>query len=291
LPGDEDTGAAGTDLLSGGLAPEVWPMKKPMNKKMAVWLAGIGALVVGVSVRGSVARADEKPVAAAVDAQRQALVGIWKVNAELSDDPRAKMREGRQGGWGGGGGGEQGGGDRGGGRGGGGGWGGGRGGGMGRGGGGWGGGRGGGMGRSGQAGGGGQEAVRPMLFTASQITVTNLTPEVTILDPDGGIRRLHADDKGYRDPNGAEVKARWDEDKLVVDTKTERGHVKETWAVTSDPRRLSVLLEIDRPFGGSVKVKRVFDAVEKDAPKPDATTPEPSKPAPGPDKPNPGGGR
>ena len=62
--------------------------------------------------------------------------------------------------------------------------------------------------------------MRPMLFTASQITVTNLTPEVTILDPDGGIRRLHADDKGYRDPNGAEVKARWDEDKLVAFTRS-----------------------------------------------------------------------
>ena len=162
---------------------------------------------------------------------------------------------------------------------------------MGRGGGGWGGGRGGGMGRSGQAGGSSQEAMRPMLFTASQITVTNLTPEITILDPEGEIRRLHADDKGYRDTNGAEVKARWDEEKLVVETKTDRGHVKETWAVTGDPRRLNVLLEIDRPFGGSVKVKRVFDAVDPNAPKPDATTPEASKPASRPDKPNPGGER
>jgi hypothetical protein len=29
--------------------------------------------------------------------------------------------------------------------------------------------------------------------------------------------------------------------------------------VASDPRRLTVLVRVDRPFGGEVTVKRVFD--------------------------------
>jgi hypothetical protein len=102
-----------------------------------------------------------------------------------------------------------------------------------------------------------------MMLTASQITVTNIDPEVTILDPDGQIRRLHADDKEYKDDAGNEVKARWDGDQLVVETKGERGSTKETWTVGGDPRRLTVLLEIKTPYGGKVSVKRVFDPAPK----------------------------
>jgi hypothetical protein len=232
---------------------------------MLTGLAGVAAL----SLAPRRAPAAEKPTAAAVEAGRQALVGEWKLNTELSDDPRAKMREARRGGgdrgWGGGGG-----------RGGGGGWGGGRGGGGwggGRGGGGWGGRRGGGAGEGGPRGAGAPDPSRTMLFSASQITVTNLTPELTILAPDGAIRRLHADGKSYKDDNGTEVKTRWDDSRLLVETKTQRGQIKETWAVTSDPRRLQVQLEIDRPFGDAVKIKRVFDAVDPNAPKVEGTKP------------------
>ncbi len=104
-----------------------------------------------------------------------------------------------------------------------------------------------------------------MLFTASEITVTNLEPEVTMLDPEGEVRQLHADDKAYKDDRGTEVKAKWEKSRLVVETKTQGGSMKETWAVGADPRRLTVLLEIKRSFGGEVKVKRVFDPVP-DAP-------------------------
>ena len=102
-----------------------------------------------------------------------------------------------------------------------------------------------------------------MMLTASQITVTNIEPEVTVLDPDGQMRRFQADDKEHKDDAGNELKARWDADRLVVETKGERGTTRETWSVGGDPRRLTVLLEIKRSSGGSVSVKRVFDAVAK----------------------------
>jgi len=146
------------------------------------------------------------------------------------------------------------------------------------GGGGWGGGRGG-TGAGGPRAEGGQDSTRAMLFTATQLTVTNLEPEVTILDPEGGMRRLHADDKSYQDANGADVKARWDESRLVVETKTERGKVKETWVVAAEPRRLEVLLEIERPFGSAVKIRRVFDPVDPNAPKAEGPKP-PAQPQP-----------
>jgi hypothetical protein len=246
-------------------------------------LLGVGCVLAATSATGrarAAAKADEKPAPPAIETARQALVGQWQLNAALSDDPHAKMRER---------GGSAAGGDRGGdggGRGGGGGWGGGGrgGGGMGRGGGGgWGGGRGGGMGHGGP--GGAQSstgALRALLFTAPQITITNLTPEVTILQPDGGIRRLQADDKAHKDETGTEVKARWDESRLVVDTKSERGHLKETWTATGDPKRLEVLTEVERPFGDTVKIKRVYDAVGPNAPTQEPPAPpaaaDPSKP-------------
>jgi hypothetical protein len=93
-----------------------------------------------------------------------------------------------------------------------------------------------------------------------QVTVTNLQPEITMVDPEGEIRRLHADEKSYKDSSGSEVKTRWDGASLVVETKAVRGKVRETWSVSDSPRRLTVLVKMDRPFGGEVTVKRVFDA-------------------------------
>ena len=62
------------------------------------------------------------------------------------------------------------------------------------------------------------------------------------------------------------MKAKWDASRLVVETKTGWGGMKETWAVAADPRRLTVLLEIQRSFGGAVSVKRAFDPVAIDTP-------------------------
>jgi hypothetical protein len=248
-----------------------------MKNVVFVLAAAIGCAGAFVVSASRAALASQKQEPAAVESARQSLVGEWKLNTELSDDPRAKLREGRpEGGWGGGGRGGWGGGGRGG-------WGGGGRGGSGGGRGGWGGGgRGGGMGRGGDGAAGSPGApsgARAMLFQATQITVTNLTPEITIVDPDGAVRHLHADDKSYHEDDGSEVKARWDDARLRVETKTQRGHVKETWAVgPGEPRRLTVLVEVDRPWGGTAKINRVFDAV---APGTNATQPQSTPAAPG----------
>jgi len=227
---------------------------------LALW--AVAALVLAGTRAAPRVAAAEKPAgsAEAVAAAQQKLVGAWKLNAERSEDPRAKMREagggrvpgGMPGGPGGGGPGGMPGGPGGGkpGSPGGGGW-------------------GGGTGARGvpptsgapQSGGrlGDASFTRPIAF-GEELTVTNLTPEITMVDPEGEIRRLHADNKGYKDSSGLEVKTRWEGARLVVETKTGRGLVKETWSVDDDPRRLTVLVRMDNPSGGAaVSVRRVFD--------------------------------
>ncbi len=243
-----------------------------MQRRMGVFLGLLAGALLVSAARHDLVRAGEKAADdPAVLSARQSLVGEWALNKELSDDPRAKMREGREGGPGGGG--EPGGG--------GGGWGGGgggrRGGGFGGGGWGGGGGRGGGMGQ--RSGGGGGVSPVAMLFSSDRITVTNLTPEITIVAPEGDMRTLHADNQGYQTSNGGTVKTRWDGARLLVETKGQRGEVKETWAVSTEPRRLTVQVEIDRPPGGSVKVKRVFDPRAAEGTAADPAAPPAAAPA------------
>lgn len=210
---------------------------------------GLGLLPAALALLlapGLRAPADEKPAAEARIAEaRERLVGEWRLNRELSEDPREKLRQAREAGRSGGGPPGMGGGPASG----------------------WpGGGRGGhhrggygGGGRGPEGGGedgGGRALAMPL--RASDITITNLQPQVTMLEPDGLERRIRVDGAAHRDGEGNEVKAHWDGDELVVETKAERGRTKETWSVAGDPRRLTVRLEVKGPYG-TVKVKRVFD--------------------------------
>jgi len=191
--------------------------------------------------------APDRPVA-----EKAALVGHWKLNPKLSEDPLEKMRQameqaGRRGG----------------------GYPRGPGGGLGR----PGGGPGGGMNRRGGGGreGGLDERARPpgMAFlTATELTVTNVEPEISIVEPEGLVRNLHPDGKKYATSSGGDVRTRWDGDHLRVETKSERGQVKETWSVSPQTRQLTVELQIQRGGMAPVSVRRVFDPAKGDVEKP-----------------------
>jgi hypothetical protein len=188
-----------------------------------------------------------------VPAGHQAFVGRWKLNQDLSEDPREKMREAMRGRWGGGGGYGRGGG---------------MGGGMGRGG--WGhhgGGAWGGGGR-GEGGGGYQgEGGRPpmmALLDASEITVTNVEPEVGLVEPDGVVETLYPDGKKHKNnDSGVETQTSWKDDTLKVERKTDRGKLGETWSLSPDGKQLTLLLEIQRGSMPSVSVRRVYDREEE----------------------------
>jgi hypothetical protein len=97
-----------------------------------------------------------------------------------------------------------------------------------------------------------------VIFAPSQLTVTNLVPEVTILVPDGAVRRLQADARPHRADKGVETTARWDGGRLLVETRTRRSRILETWSASPEPRRLELLLEVARPAGGTIAIRRVF---------------------------------
>ena len=204
------------------------------------------------------------------------LAGTWRFNPEQSDDMREKMREaggGRFGGRGGPGGRGPGGGGMGGG------FGGGR-----RGGGG---GRGpGGRGPGGDGPGGGEpggEGRRGgMMRPATELTITQPTGQVHITEKDGRDRQLAVDGKSHKSENGMEeTKAHWSEDGLVVESKRDNGRKsKETMRLSADGTQLMVALELDTPFGSAVKVRRVYDRAEADAPPPPAEGASAAPPAP-----------
>jgi len=180
------------------------------------------------------ARASEDPPGAesAKRPARQALVGQWTLNVDLSEDPREKMREAMEKRMQGGGSGM---------------------------------GRGGGTGR-----GGSQEGQRPAMmtfFSARELAITHLEPAVSIVEPDGLVRTLQPDGEKYQTEHGeGEVKTRWKGDRLFVETKTERGKMKETWSVSQETGQLLVVLEIE-PGGGrmpAVTVNRVYDRADAD---------------------------
>jgi hypothetical protein len=203
----------------------------------------------------------EDAVPAEADPGRQAFVGHWTLNPDLSEDPREKMQQamqermqGRSGGGGGTGRGGSGGG-----------------GGMGRGGGGMGRGgmgSGGGEGRGGGMGRGGHNGRPPMMafFSAAELTIPHVAPAVAIVEPDGLVRTLQPDGEKYQVEHGeGEVKTRWTGDRLVVETKNERGKMKETWSVSPETGLLSVKLELEPGAGRmpKVEVNRVYDPAER----------------------------
>jgi hypothetical protein len=224
----------------------------------------------------SPATADKPPAAAVVDkdaavanpaAGPLALSGRWTLNVDKSEDAREKLRQARS---------EHQGGGQGAGGGGGGGWGGGGGGGGfgGRGhGGGGGGGRGGWHGRGGGGSGsdgaqtGRSETMQSFMDPAAEMTVTETTNEIAVQEKDGRVRVLHADGKDHKTENGdSEIKTRRDKDRLVVETKPERGpKLTETWALSADHKTLTIETRVDTPFAGTVTVRRVYDSAPASA--------------------------
>jgi hypothetical protein len=105
----------------------------------------------------------------------------------------------------------------------------------------------------------------PTFFSAEKLTITHIAPAVAIVEPDGLVRTLQPDGEKHQAEHGeGEVKTRWKGDRLVVETKTERGKMKETWSVSPETGQLTVALELE--LGGGplpkVEVDRVYDPVE-----------------------------
>jgi hypothetical protein len=172
--------------------------------------------------------------------------GTWKLNADLSEDPREKMRDARgsSGGRGGGGGGFGGGGR----------------GGLGGGGMGGGGHRGG--GDSGDGGGDGATRLGETLAAQKVLTISHKDPELVIRDLNGRSRTFFTDARKLEEERAegtAKIQTKWKDRTVVVVTKVGSRETTETFERAADGSHLFLTTKID---GGRAPLsfRRVYDA-------------------------------
>lgn len=182
--------------------------------------------------------------------------GRWQLNAEESEDARAKLAEARGragrpggggadgpggggmgpsgGGMGGPGGGSRGGGGRGGGR------------------------------RPGDSGPAGGSAMRALIDAPAMLTITGTDAEMTLDGGDGELLRIHVDGRSY-ERQGGELKTRaeWKDEALVVVTTPKQGdaRVTTTYVLRAAKRKLEIVSKLSGSRMGDVSIKRVYDAV------------------------------
>lgn len=206
---------------------------------LALGLPVIGLVLAALTLARLEARAEEKL------AVRANLSGHWRLDKEKSDDPRTKVQEGTRGGRPGGMGGP-------------------------------------GMGGPGMGGGppgGGRgpgdrpdpEAMKQREAALAELTIEHEDPELTITDANEQRRFLYTDGRETRrdSENGQslEVKSRWKDGRVVVETSGGRGKVTETYRLGAEGRELIVETRVEgRGEMPGFSLRRVYDLVTDQPP-------------------------
>ena len=221
-------------------------MKRRLEKGTAAGtLAALAVLAGAAGLLYADDKTDKPPDAPPVRAEvrvdanaRPDFSGIWKLNTDLSEDPREKMQEargssgGRSGGSFGGRGGMGGGGGR----------------------------RGG--GDSGDKGGDGAMRLGETLAAQKVLTISHKDPELVIRDLNGRSRTLFTDARKLeeeRSEGTAKVQTKWNDRSVVVVTKVGGRETTETFERAADGAHLFLTTKIDGGRG-SFSFRRVYDA-------------------------------
>lgn len=115
-----------------------------------------------------------------------------------------------------------------------------------------------------------------MTTAMQQLKIEHQDPALTIEDGIGRQHHLFTDGRKVEEERSyggtTEIHAVWKDGHVVVTTQSEKGpKITETYAVAADGSQLTVTSKVETRRGGSVEIRRVYDAVK---PLP-ATTPTP----------------
>jgi hypothetical protein len=140
----------------------------------------------------------------------------------------------------------------------------------------------------GPGGGGDERQMREQMDEAQQLlrdaptsmVMTYNDPKLAIVARDGRIRTLYTDKRKVKTANGnADTQARWDGDRLVVETKFGSIKVVEGYVLVENGGQLVVTARMDAPGGGRgdgpkpPELRRVYDRVSEDRPGPERGLP------------------
>ena len=107
-----------------------------------------------------------------------------------------------------------------------------------------------------------RETMRRLDEPPEMLTIKQEDGAFLVGDDSGQIRHLYPDGRTANTDEG-EVKTQWRGDELVTETIPARGpHLRETFALSPDGRRLFVTAHFEPRGGGAVDVRRVYDAAE-----------------------------
>ena len=109
-----------------------------------------------------------------------------------------------------------------------------------------------------------RETMRRLDEPPETLTIKQEDGAFLVGDDSGQIRRLHPDGRAAKMDDGeGQVKTEWRGDELVTETIPARGpHLRETFTLSPDGRRLFVTAHFTPRGGGAVDVRRVYDAGE-----------------------------
>jgi hypothetical protein len=116
---------------------------------------------------------------------------------------------------------------------------------------------------------GGEEragAIRSVFEPAMKLAITMEEQVLVIEESSGKVRRLRPNGKTYKTDNGsADLKARWDDGALRIETRPGRGgKVEETWTVSEDLARIEIETKLEMGRGKPVTLRRAYDRTPAD---------------------------
>ncbi len=111
------------------------------------------------------------------------------------------------------------------------------------------------------------------LMPPSEVTVTQLEPEIVFVEPEGRIRTLHPDGHKYKnEADSSEVQTHWDGARLLVESTSSRGSkLTEAWSLSPDKKQLTVVRKMESQSRPAISVRTVYDTSAPEAAPPAPT--------------------